>query len=426
VYERVKEGHDSLDLTNKTKSMRSRQMNTTTILYVGIDVSKNKSDICIKDQLGNDLIQRFKIANNKADLGKLYETIESIKCRTPEKSDVVFGMEATGIYSLPLYSALKRDGHKVKLYNPIQTNGFRKMNIRKTRTDPIDSAIIADMLRYSEPPQVSDVKDFNLYQLRELVRIRHRLIEKQTQCKVQLVRNIDTIWPEYESVMKTVFGTTSIAILKKYTVPSKVRVKPCEEFYKFVKKMSRSKISHQKAEEIYNHAGNILTIPELDSVITVEIKILIRQLELYEEQVESVELKIDQSMNLIDSKIMSIPGIGDILGAIILGEIGNVDRFSSAKKLIAFAGLDPAVSQSGRFQNTSGRISKRGSPLLRQALFLAANVARQNDDNLKRFYDKKRSEGKHHFSALNAVAAKILRIVYWVLKNNKEYQIQPN
>ena len=138
-------------------------MKSSTILYVGIDVSKDKSDICIKDNSGNDLIQRFKITNTKADLGKLYETIERIKCETPGNSDVVFGMEATGIYSLPLYSALKRDGYKVKLYNPIQTNGFRKINIRKTKTDPIDSAVIADMLRLSEPPQVNEIKDLNLF-----------------------------------------------------------------------------------------------------------------------------------------------------------------------------------------------------------------------------------------------------------------------
>jgi len=169
-----------------------------------------------------------------------------------------------------------------------------------------------------------------------------------------------------------------------------------------------------------------LTIPELESIITIEIKTLITQLELYDEQIESVEIKINEMMKSIESKIMSIPGIGEILGPIILGEIGNVDRFSNAKKLIAFAGLDPVVSQSGRFQNMTGPISKRGSPLLRQALFLAANVARQNDENLKRFYDKKIIEGKHHFSALNAVAAKLLRIVYWVLKNNKEYQTQVN
>ncbi|MDO8725824.1 MAG: IS110 family transposase [Candidatus Methanoperedens sp.] len=401
-------------------------MNATTILYVGIDVSKDKSDICIKDKLGNDLIHRLIIANKKADLGHLYETIERIRSKTPGNSDIIFGMEATGIYSLPLYSALTRDGHKVKLYNPIQTNGFRKMNIRKTKTDPIDAAIIADMLRFSEPPQVNPIKDLNLYQLRELVRIRDRLIDKQTVCKVQLVRNIDTIWPDYSSVMKSATGATSIAILKKYSVPSKVRAESFEKFYELVKMKSRSKISRTMAEEIYTHAGNILTIPELDSIISVEIKTLITELELYDEQIRSIEKRIDQMMNLIDSKIMSIPGIGDTLGPMILGEIGDAQRFPTAKKLIAFAGLDPIVSQSGRFENKSGRISKRGSPLLRKGLFLAANVARQNDENLKRFYDKKISEGKHHYSALNAVAAKVLRIVYWVLKNDKEYQTQVN
>jgi transposase len=401
-------------------------MNTTAMFYVGIDVSKNKSDICIKDENGNDLIQRFKITNSKADLVRLYETIERIRSKTPGDSDVVFGMEATGIYSLPLYSALKRDGHKVRLYNPIQTNGFRKMNIRKTKTDPIDSAVIADMLRHSEPPQVSEIQDFHLFQLRELARVRHRLVEKQALCKVQLVRNIDAIWPNYESVMKRVFGAASLAILKKYSVPSKLRAESFEQFYELVQKKSRSKISRSKAEELYTHAGNILTIPELDSVIAIEIKTLITQLELYDEQIHSIEGKIDHMMKQINTKIMSIPGIADIVGPTILGEIGNINRFSNVKKLVAFAGLDPVVSQSGRFENKSGKISKRGSPLLRQALFLAANIAIQNDENLKRFYVKKRSEGKHHFSALNAVAAKLLRIVYWVLKNNREYQKQLN
>lgn len=204
------------------------------MFYVGIDVSKDKSDICIRDENGNDLIHRFEITNNKADLDMLYEIIERIRSKTPGNSDVVFGMEATGIYSLPLYSALKRDGHKVKLYNPIQTNGYRKINIRKTKTDPIDSAIIADMLRHSEPPQVSEIHDFHLFQLRELVRIRHRLVEKQSLCKVQLVRNIDATWPDYESVMKRVFGVTSMAILKKYSIPSKLMDESFEQFYELV------------------------------------------------------------------------------------------------------------------------------------------------------------------------------------------------
>lgn len=401
-------------------------MNTITILYVGIDVSKDKHDICIKDQSGNDLIQRFKIGNTKADLGKLYETIERIKSKMRGNSDVIFGMEATGIYSLPLYSALRRDGYKVKLYNPIQTNGFRKMKIRKTRTDPIDAAIIADLLRNSEQPQVNEIKDLNLYKLRELIRIRHRLVEKQTVCKVQLIRNIDMIWPNYVSLMPKVFGTTSMAVLKKYNVPSKLTGESFEQFYDLVHKASRSKLSRTKAQEIYASAGNTLTVPEIEPIISIEIKTLITQLELYDGQIQSIDTKIDRMMRLIDSKITSIPGIGGILGPIILGEVGDIGRFSSAKKLVAFAGLDSVVNQSGRFKNKTGKMSKRGSPLLRQALFLAANIARMNDDVLKWFYEKKRSEGKHHYSALNAVAAKLLRIVYSVLKNNKEYQPQTN
>jgi transposase len=400
--------------------------NNTAILYIGIDVSKDKSDVCIKNQGGNDLVKRFQISNTKADLNKLYETIERIKSKNTENSDVVFGLEATGIYYLPLYSALKRDGQKIRLYNPIQTNGFRKMNIRKTKTDPIDAAIIADMLRYSEPPLANGIQDFNLYQLRELVRIRHRLIDKRSRCKLQLIRNLDIIWPGYKTIMPTVFGKTSMMILKKYSAPSKVITKSFEDFYEQVQKVSRSQITRNKAEEIYAHAGNILAIPELESITSIEIKTLIEQIELYDEQNQAIEMKIGYLMEFTESKIMSIPGISGILGPIILGEIANVDRFTSVKKLIAFAGLDPVISQSGRFENKTGPISKRGSPLLRQALFLAANVARMNDDNLKRFYNKKIAEGKHHYSALNATAAKLLRIVFWVLKNNEEYQPQLN
>ncbi len=400
--------------------------NNTAILYIGIDVSKDKCDVCIKNQGGNDLVKRFQISNTKADLNKLYETIEKIKLKNPENSDVVFGLEATGIYYLPLYSALRRDGQKIRLYNPIQTSGFRKMNIRKTKTDPIDAAIIADMLRYSEPPLANGIQDLNLYQLRELVRIRHRLIDKRSRCKLQLIRNLDIIWPGYKTIMPTVFGKTSMMILKKYSAPSKVITKSFEDFYEQVQKVSRSQITRNKAEEIYAHAGNILAIPELESITSIEIKTLIEQIELYDEQNQAIEMKIGYVMEFTESKIMSIPGVSGILGPIILGEIANVDRFTSVKKLIAFAGLDPVISQSGRFENKTGPISKRGSPLLRQALFLAANVARMNDENLKRFYNKKIVEGKHHYSALNATAAKLLRIVFWVLKNNEEYQPQLN
>jgi len=175
---------------------------------------------------------------------------------------------------------------------------------------------------------------------------------------------------------------------------------------------------------MYNHAGNTLTVPEIDSVISIEIKTLISEIEMYQGQIKAIEKMMMQQMDQIDSKIMTIPGIGNVLGATILSEIGDINNFSSAKKVVAFAGLDPIIYQSGNFMNKTGPISKRGSPQLRRALFLAANVARLNDENIGAFYNDKITRGKHHFSALNATAAKLLRIVYWVLKNDREYKVQ--
>jgi transposase len=398
-------------------------MNHNILLYIGIDVSKEKHDICIKSNEGN-VLKRFQIKNTNKGLNKLYTTVEKLKSNAGENTDVFFGMEATGIYCFPLYSALKRDRYPVKLYNPIQTNAYRKMEIRKTKTDPIDSAIIADMLRYQEPPVATAIDNLILYQLRELCRVRQRNVEKCTKCKIQFVRDLDMVWPGYKSVMKSVYGKTSMALLKQYSVPSNIVAEPFEEIYALIKQVSRSQITRERAEEIYSHAENTLTMPELDSVVSIEIKTLISEIEMYQDQIQALEKMMKQLIDQIDSKITTIPGIGNILGAMILGEVGDIDKFSSAKKLVAFAGLDPVIFQTGNYKNKTGPISKRGSPQLRSALFMAANVARQNDENLGTYYKVKIENGKHHKSALNALAAKLLRIVYWVLKNDKEYKVQ--
>lgn len=398
-------------------------MTQNNTLLIGIDISKNKNDICIKNKDGN-AVSFIRISNTKADLDRLYATITELRSKYQvNRNNIIIGMEATGIYYLPLYTALKRDGYRIMLYNPIQTHGYRKMEIRKTKTDQKDAAIIADMLRYSEPP-ASDHSDLTLFNLRELARLRQRLVDKRTRCKIQIIRNLDLIWPGYKTILSRAFGKSSMAILKKYTVPSEVTGTPFEQFNEFIQNTSKSHITSDKTMKIYKHAENILSTPELSLSVSLEIKMLISQIELIDNQIQIVEGKINRIMKKIDSKIITIPGIDNVLGAVILGEIGNVDRFSSVKKLVAFAGLDPVVNQSGQKDYKGGPISKRGSPFLRHALFLAANAARQYDENVKRYYENKRDEGKHYYSVLNATAAKMLRIVYWVLKNNTEYKLQ--
>ena len=152
-----------------------------------------------------------------------------------------------------------------------------------------------------------------------------------------------------------------------------------------------------------------------------QLRQLLEMIALLEKQLVELEDEISQYLRKMDSYITTCPGIGDILGAVILSEIGDISRFVEPKKLVAFVGVDPSVSQSGEFKGTQGKMSKRGSPHLRRAVFLAANVAAFHDPVLSAYYQKKRSEGKHHYSAIGAIARKLICIIYAVLRDNKPY-----
>lgn len=142
-----------------------------------------------------------------------------------------------------------------------------------------------------------------------------------------------------------------------------------------------------------------------------------------EKQIKETEVEIKKILELINSPITTIPGIGEILGATILGEVGDISRFSSPSKLVAYAGIDASVSQSGQSSSTNNVMSKRGSPYLRRALFQAAFVASNNDPVLRAFYLKKRGEGKHHLTCLGAVSRKLCNIIYAILKSGNPYEI---
>lgn len=392
-------------------------------LYVGIDTSKGKHDICIKDMDGK-VLGHLRIRDTHSDLKRLYTKLDQM--REPRCGcKVVFGMEATSIYYLPLYNALVTDGHAVRLYNPIQSSGYRRLEIRKTKTDPIDAAIIADMLRYSEPPAMRNM-DSDIYTLRELSRTRSRIVRKTSDCKRQLKRDIDMLWPGYERFFYKTYGKTSKAVLKKYSVPSRVANTPFDVFVEFLKEHSNSQISRAKAREIHEHAKDTLAIPSLEPVGRTEIRMLLNQIDLLNRQKEQLERKIRKILRQKNTKITTIPGIDEISGAMILGEIGDINRFANTRKLMAYAGLDPSVYQSGRLASSGGRISKRGSPLLRYSLYLAANSARQCDPSFKQYFERKMAEGKHFKTVINATAGKMLRVVYSVLKENKEYRIMTN
>jgi transposase len=187
---------------------------------------------------------------------------------------------------------------------------------------------------------------------------------------------------------------------------------------------SRGHFGDQQAERVQTAASQSVGIGFLANAARVEMGCLLDQIELLEDQRSRVDQAIEQLMQQIPQFITSIPGIGPVTGAAILSEIGDIQRFESPEKLVAYAGLDASVYQTGQFEASVAHISKRGSPYLRHALWQAATVAARHDPDLLAFYQAKRKEGKHHNVVIGAVSRKLVARVFIVLKEQRPYRIR--
>lgn len=329
-------------------------------------------------------------------------------------------MEATGHYWLSLYSFLIDLGFSCVVINPIQSDAFRKMYIRQTKNDSVDSFVIAQILRFGEFP-ISHFSDEDTFALRNLSRYRFALVDEASDWKRKLVAILDQVFPEYSSLFSNVFGVASKALLSKFPFPEDMISIPADELAKLLSKCSKEHFGIDKAKEIQEKASNSFGVKFALKSFSFQIKQIIAQISFLEDQIADIEDEISSMINSLCPVITSITGIGDVLGAAILSEIGDISRFERANQLIAYAGLDVAVKQSGNFNATDTKISKRGSPYLRRAIWLAANVAAFKDPALSLYYQKLRQRGKARGTAIGAVARKLTNIIFAVLRDNKVY-----
>lgn len=392
------------------------------MFYLGIDIGKKTHHASLMDNTGKLLFKGYSFSNTTAG-GELL--LEHLDRHVNDYSQVCVGMEATGHYWLTIYSFLYDKELLIHVINPIQTDGWRKgVEIRKRKTDTIDSALIADLIRYGAFVE-NPIADETLFSLRNLTRFRTYLVDSISDLKRKIICVLDQVFPEYETVFSNIFGATSKQILLDYTTPSELEQLSVDKLAKILSKASRKKIHPTKAEELSNIANNSFGVTFAKEAFTFQIRQLIQQMQFVEKQVKDTETEIQKLMDKLGSVITTIPGIGPTTGAIILSEIGDINRFNSPVKLVAFAGLDASVTKSGQFEGTYNVMSKRGSPYLRRAIYQAALVAYNKDPVLSAFYHKKRSEGKHHKTCLGAVSRKLCYIIYAVLKANKPYEVRP-
>ncbi len=388
------------------------------MFFVGIDIGKNNHVASMMDDTGKVVFKAFSFPNTSDGGNALFSKLTSYSLNP---SDFEIGMEATGHYWLSVYSFLFEKSFLLHVINPIQTDGWRRgTEIRKRKNDIIDSVLIADLIRYGQFVETR-LADEDLFSLRTLTRFRTYLVESISDLKRKVVCVLDQVFPEYQSIFSDIFGRTSKEILLQFSSPIDFESVSSETLAELLAKLSRQKVGAAKAEQLKSAASSSFGVTFAKTSFTFQLKALIEQISFIEKQVKETEAEISGIMRKLESPITTITGIGNVTGAAILSEIGDISKFDSPRKLVAFAGLDATVTQSGEFEAVHNVMSKRGSPYLRKAIFQSALIASFKDPVLNAYYQKKRAEGKHHLTCVGAVARKMCNIIYAVLKNNQPY-----
>ena len=384
---------------------------------VGIDIGKNHHEASIVSPEGKQIGRSLRFATTH----KGADSLMSFIFKNIGNSPCVFGMEATGHYWYPIYSFLKAKGYTIYVINPIQSDSLRKMYIRQTKNDSIDSFLIAEVIRFGQFGTTS-MADENILAMRQLCRYRDSVISSRTEIKLRIGTIMEQIFPEYEKQFSSLWVSTSMGILEKYLTPENIENAPIDELFEIIKDKSHNRLTKAKAISIKEAAADTFGIKIAQDAFSFQLKQLIDRMNFLDKQIEALDIEIMKYYEQFDCYLHTIPGIGMIATATILAEIGDIHRFKSSSALVAFAGIDPTVRQSGEFNSTHNHMSKRGSPYLRHAIFLAATTCSFHNSPLNAYYKKKRDQGKHHLTATRAVARKLTTVIYAVLRDSKPYE----
>lgn len=384
---------------------------------VGIDIGKNHHEASIVSPEGKQIGRSLRFATTH----KGADSLMSFIFKNIGNSPCVFGMEATGHYWYPIYSFLKAKGYTIYVINPIQSDSLRKMYIRQTKNDSIDSFLIAEVIRFGQFGTTS-MADENILAMRQLCRYRDSVISSRTEIKLRIGTIMEQIFPEYEKQFSSLWVSTSMGILEKYLTPENIENAPIDELFEIIKDKSHNRLTRAKAISIKEAAADTFGIKIAQDAFSFQLKQLIDRMNFLDKQIEALDCQILEYYEKFDCYLHTIPGIGMIAAATILAEIGDINRFKSSSALVAFAGIDPTVRQSGEFSSTHNHMSKRGSPYLRHAIFLAATTCSFHISPLNAYYKKKSDQGKHHLTATGAVARKLTSVIYAVLRDSKPYE----
>ena len=387
------------------------------MIYVGIDVAKDKHDCFITNSDGEVLFNVFTIANNLDGFNDLCQKIASVM---EDVTKVKVGLEATGHYSYNLLGYLIDKGLPTYVINPLHTNLYRKsLSLRQTKTDKVDARTIASMLMSDvNLKSYSDISYHNK-ELKSLTRYRFDKVKERAKLKSSVSRLVCILFPELEKLVPTLHMASVYAMLSEFPGAKQVADAHLTRLTNLLSESSKGRYGKETAIAFRNAArtsiGSNMPAKSLELKHTIK---LIRELT---SDIDEIEHEIKLIMDEINSPILSIPGINYRMGAMIIAEIGDFNRFDSPDKILAYAGLSPSTYQSGQLDGAYSHMEKRGSRYLRYALYNAAKYVCHWDPTFAEYLAKKRAEGKHYNVAISHAVKKLVRVIYHLEKTNQQY-----
>lgn len=380
------------------------------IYYVGIDISKYKHDFCIISNAGELIVENSSFQNNKIGFQCLLEHLKPYN-----KSDIRIAFEATGHYSLNLELFLTNNGYTYIKTNPLIIHQFLKArSLRRTKTDKADSITIAKYLM-SVPYQPNSDLLYTIFTLKSLCRARENLIKERSKFAVLLTNELDKSFPELKPFFNNMISNTLLYILEKYTNTKHIATM---KDYESIRKLSRGKFTYAKFARLKELAKNSVGLHNENTDLLISTYVSIYN--DFNNKIDPIEKQISTIIKVLNPRMLTIPGIGEISAATIFSEYGDIKNFSNPNKMLAFAGLDPSINQSGTLES-NGKMVKHGSGHLRYAIMNSAMTILRFSPEFYDYYLKKRSEGKCHRVALSHVSKKLIRVIYSLEKNDIDF-----
>ena len=386
---------------------------------VGIDVGKFNHQATILDPDGNPVGGTIRFENTALGFSRLLTHLEKL-IDTKTKQHILVALEATGHYWLPLYLFLLDKGYKVQVFNPYQSDALRKMYMGRAKTDTIDAELVARLARFGNQKE-TPLPGEEVLTLRNLSRFRMELVFQSSDVKRKVIAVLDVLFPEFEKLFSDVFGKSALAILRESPTPEEIVALDEKKLIEILETTSRKRLGIVTAEKLKSAAASSIGSTFATKALVFELKLLLQQVEFLKVQLEELTTEITELLVNAEQKLTTIPGVGTTTAASIIGELGDLTRFPNVASVIAYAGLDPKVADSGTTSKQRS-VSKRGSKYLRTAIWQAAVASLVHNPELRAFYEKKRSEGKPKQDAIGAVANKLTRIMYGIMRSGQKYQ----